>query len=84
MTCMESRPVRARLKFCVCVQVKAFRLDPGGQYKSDVQGGYIDVDGEIMARGRGSVGDASKDLMSYGPPVEVSVRQGLATIFCPP
>jgi len=71
-------------KYVEYVKVKALRLDPGGQYKSDVQGGYIDVDGEILARGRGSVGDASKDLMSYGPPIEVSVRQGLATIFCPP
>lgn len=64
--------------------MKAFRLDPAGQHGCDIQGGYIDVDGEILARGRGSVGDASNDLMSYGPPVEVTVEQGLATIFCPP
>lgn len=71
-------------KYVEYIKVKAFRLDPAGQYGSDTQGGYIDVDGEILARGRGSVGDASNDLMAYGPPVEVTVEQGLATIFCPP
>lgn len=65
-------------------QVKAFRVDPGGHHGSSVQGGYIDIDGEILARGRDAVGDASNDIMQYGPPVEVTVEQGLATIFCPP
>jgi sphingosine kinase len=64
-------------------KVKAFRLSPGGQYASDKQGGYVDLDGEILARGQGSFGDASNDPMVYGPTIEVSVQQGLATLFCP-
>ena len=64
--------------------MKAFRVDPGGQHGSDRRGGYIDIDGEILARNRDSVGDASTDIMQYGPPIEVTVAQGLATIFCPP
>ena len=64
--------------------MKAFRLDPAGQHGTDVQGGYVDIDGEVLARNRDSVGDASNDIMQYGPPIEVTVEQGLATIFCPP
>jgi hypothetical protein len=64
-------------------KVKAFRLSPGGQNASDKQGGYVDLDGEILARGQGSFGDASNDPMVYGPTIEVSVQQGLATLFCP-
>ena len=41
------------------------------------------MDGEVLARGNGAYGDGSKDLMSYGPFVEVTVEKGLATIFCP-
>ncbi|CAK9218654.1 unnamed protein product [Sphagnum troendelagicum] len=65
------------------LKVKAFRLSPGGQYASDKPGGYVDLDGEILARGQGSFGDASNDPMVYGPTIEVSVQQGLATLFCP-
>jgi sphingosine kinase len=72
-----------RLVLLLTQQVKAFRLDPAGRYGSDIQGGYIDLDGEILARGRGTVGDGSGDIMTYGPPVDVTVDQGLATIFCP-
>lgn len=65
-------------------QVKTFRLDPVGRHASDVQGGYTDLDGEILARDKGSFGDGSNYPMSYGPPIEVTVEPGLATIFCPP
>lgn len=72
-----------RSKYVQYLKVKAFRLDPAGRYGSDTQGGYIDIDGEILARGRGTVGDGSTDIMTYGPSVDVTVAQGLATIFCP-
>ncbi|KAG0570231.1 hypothetical protein KC19_6G146200 [Ceratodon purpureus] len=71
-------------KYVEYIKVKAFRLDPAGQYGSDAQGGYVDIDGEVLARNRDSMGDASNDIMQYGPPIEVTVEQGLATIFCPP
>ena len=67
-----------------CQQVKAFRLDPAGRYGSDTQGGYVDLDGEILARGKGSMGDSSRDPMVYGPRIEVTMQKGLATLFCPP
>lgn len=63
--------------------MKAFRLCPGGRVDSGVQGGYINVDGEVLARGNGAYGDGSKDPMSYGPIIEVTVDKGLATMFCP-
>jgi hypothetical protein len=64
-------------------KVKAFRLSPGGRCGSEKQGGYVDLDGEVLARGQGSHGDASNDPMVYGPTIEVSIQQGLATLFCP-
>lgn len=64
-------------------QVKSFRLAPGGMVGTG-KGGYIDLDGEVLARGEGAMGDGSKDPMIYGPPIEVTVEKGLATIFCPP
>ncbi|CAK9272818.1 unnamed protein product [Sphagnum jensenii] len=65
------------------LKVKAFRLSPGGRCGSEKQGGYVDLDGEVLARGQGSHGDASNDPMVYGPTIEVSIQQGLATLFCP-
>ncbi|XP_057828685.2 sphingosine kinase 2 isoform X1 [Cryptomeria japonica] len=65
------------------LKVKAFRLSPGGRTGSSSQGGIIDVDGEVLAMGKGSFGDNDSYLMSYGPPIQVTVEKGLATIFCP-
>lgn len=65
------------------LKVKAFCLAPGGRIGSTVQGGIIDLDGEVLARGDGAYGDGSGDLMQYGPVIQMMVKQGLATIFCP-
>ncbi len=64
--------------------MKAFQLTPAGRFASNTQGGYIDLDGEVLARGCGAFGDGSKDPMVYGPTIEVSIKRGLATIFRPP
>uniref|UniRef100_A0A0C9QN40 sphingosine kinase n=1 Tax=Wollemia nobilis TaxID=56998 RepID=A0A0C9QN40_9CONI len=70
-------------KYLQYLKVKAFRLTPGGRTGSSVQGGIIDVDGEVLAMGKGSFGNSDGHLMSYGPPIQVTVEKGLATIFCP-
>ncbi|CAK9874031.1 unnamed protein product [Sphagnum jensenii] len=71
-------------KYVQYFKVKAFQLTPAGRFASNTQGGYIDLDGEVLARGRGAFGDGSKDPMVYGPTIEVSIKRGLATIFRPP
>jgi len=65
------------------IKVKAFRLTPGGRIGSSSQGGIIDVDGEVLARGEGAFGQNDATLMSYGPTIEVTIEKGLATVFCP-
>lgn len=70
--------------FRVMIQVKAFRLAPGGIVGGRIQGGYIDLDGEVLARGQGAYGDGSNDPMLYGPTIDITVEKGLATIFVPP
>ena len=50
------------------------------------QGGIADVDGEVVARMEGTYGrDQHQDLMAYGPSVQLTVHQGLATVivYCP-
>ncbi|XP_024519675.1 sphingosine kinase 2 [Selaginella moellendorffii] len=71
-------------KYLTYLKVKAFQIAPGGRVGSRIQGGYIDVDGEVVTRGWGAVGDGKGDPMSYGPTIEVCVEQGLATLYCPP
>lgn len=65
------------------IKVKAFRLTPGRRTGKSPEGGIIDVDGEVLARGEGTLGQNDATLMSYGPTIEVTVEKGLATIFCP-
>lgn len=65
------------------IKVKAFRLTPGRRTGKSPQGGIIDVDGEVLARGEGTLGQNDATLMSYGPTIEVTVEKGLATVFCP-
>ena len=68
-------------------KVKAIRIEPGLRVGSSTQGGIIDSDGEVIARGDGSRGggggDEPEHLMAYGPPIQLTVDQGLATIFSP-
>jgi sphingosine kinase len=64
--------------------VKAIRIEPGTRVGSSTKGGIIDSDGEVLARGDVS-GDGSEPehLMAYGPPIQLTVDRGLATIFSP-
>jgi hypothetical protein len=68
-------------------QVKAIRIEPGLRVGSSTEGGIIDSDGEVIARGDESDSRAGDDepghLMAYGPPIQLTVDQGLATIFSP-
>lgn len=65
-------------------QVKAFRLVPGNRVDNPRKGGIIDVDGEVIARGEETYKHGKQaDLMTYGPPIQLIVDKGLATIFTP-
>jgi sphingosine kinase len=69
---------------CCNRQVKAIRIEPGMRVGSSTKGGIIDSDGEVLARGDGSrAGGEPEHLMAYGPPIELTVDRGLATIFSP-
>eukprot|EP01018_Ginkgo_biloba_P022428 Gb_00257 [translate_table: standard] len=65
------------------LKVKAFRLAPGGRISSSAQGGIIDLDGEVLARGQGAFGNNTTDPMLYGPAIQVTIEKGLATVFSP-
>lgn len=63
--------------------MKAFRLEPGNQVKEPENGGIIDSDGEVLARGKGTyMYGQQKDIMEYNS-IEMRVDKGLATIFSP-
>ncbi|KAH7675818.1 Sphinganine kinase protein [Dioscorea alata] len=66
-------------------KVKAFRLRPGQRVGYPDKGGIIDSDGEVIARGEGTYECSLQetDLMAYGPPIQMTVDKGLATIFSP-
>nr|BAK06536.1 predicted protein [Hordeum vulgare subsp. vulgare] len=66
------------------LKVKSFRLSPGQLVEDPKRGGIVDVDGEVVARGEGTCGrNQDQDLMAYGPSVQLTVHQGLATVYCP-
>lgn len=65
-----------------CVQVKAFILQPGPRTDDPTKAGIIDVDGEVLARGKGAYKCEETTLMSYDKLV-IKVDQGLATLFAP-
>ncbi|CAL9071489.1 unnamed protein product [Musa textilis] len=66
------------------LKVKAFRLEPGTRVGHPTKGGIIDSDGEVIARGDESAENSEhKYLMAYGPPIQMIVDQGLATVFSP-
>lgn len=48
-----------------------------------VSGGIVSADGEVLARGVGAVGNDSNDCMRYDEGMDISVAQGLATVFGP-
>jgi len=64
-------------------KVKAIRIEPGLRVGGSAKGGIIDSDGEVIARGDGPRGGEAEHLMAYGPPIQLTVDQGLATIFSP-
>ncbi|KAJ1291437.1 hypothetical protein BS78_02G315500 [Paspalum vaginatum] len=68
-------------------KVKAIRIEPGLRVGSSSKGGIIDSDGEVIARGDGPRPRAGDEPpahpMAYGPPIQLTVDQGLATIFSP-
>uniref|UniRef100_A0ACD5UMC2 Uncharacterized protein n=1 Tax=Avena sativa TaxID=4498 RepID=A0ACD5UMC2_AVESA len=64
-------------------KVKALRIEPGLRVGSTI-GGIIDTDGEVLARGDVTrSADEPEYLMAYGAPIQLTVDQGLATIFSP-
>lgn len=66
------------------LQVKAFRLEPGRRVGNPDKGGIVDSDGEVIARGdRFHDRSQQENLMAYGPPIQMTVDRGLATIFSP-
>lgn len=64
---------------------------PGQRVGNPRKGGIVDADGEAIARGDANLSSLNGDekqklkqyLMSYGPPIQIDVDQGLATIFSP-
>nr|XP_010905575.1 sphingosine kinase 2 [Elaeis guineensis] len=70
--------------YVMYLKVKAFRLNPGQRVGNPTKGGIVDSDGEVIARGdRVNDGIHRENLMSYGPLIQMTVDQGLATIFSP-
>ncbi|KAK4340570.1 hypothetical protein RND71_039071 [Anisodus tanguticus] len=64
------------------LKVKAFVLEPGTQLDDPSKEGIIDVDGEVLARGKGTYKSNHKTLMTYDK-LHIKVDQGLATVFSP-
>ncbi|ERN03460.1 sphingosine kinase 2 isoform X1 [Amborella trichopoda] len=65
------------------IKVKAFCLEPGQRVAEPEKGGIIDSDGEVLARGEGTFKCNQNDIMAYGPPIHITIHQGLATLFSP-
>ncbi|XP_062207080.1 sphingosine kinase 2-like isoform X2 [Phragmites australis] len=66
------------------LKVRSFQLSPGQLVENPKRGGIIDVDGEVIARGEGTYGkNQHQDVMAYGPPIQLTVHQALATVYCP-
>ncbi|XP_057537188.1 sphingosine kinase 1-like [Amaranthus tricolor] len=63
-------------------KVKAIILEPGSRVNDSTKGGIIDCDGEVLARGNGTYKCEEKTLMSYEN-LQITIDQGLATLFCP-
>lgn len=63
-------------------QVKEFVLEPGPRAEDPSKDGIIDIDGEVVARGRGTYKCEETTLMAYDK-LHIKMDQGLATIFSP-
>lgn len=63
-------------------KVKAFVLEPGPRIDDATKEGIIDVDGEVLARGKTTYKSNKKALMAYDK-IQISVDHGLATLFTP-
>ncbi|CAN4092077.1 unnamed protein product [Withania somnifera] len=63
-------------------KVKAFVLEPGTRLDDPSKEGIIDVDGEVLARGKGTYKSNYKTLMTYDK-IHLKVDKGLATVFSP-
>lgn len=70
--------------FCIVnkLQVKAFILEPGTRTNDPTKEGIIDSDGEVLARGKGTYKCKQRTLMTYDK-IQITVDQGLATLFSP-
>ncbi|XP_043709237.1 sphingosine kinase 1-like [Telopea speciosissima] len=64
------------------LKVKALLLEPGQRLDEPTKGGIIDSDGEVLARGEGTYKYELGGLMTYAP-MQITVDQGLATLFSP-
>ncbi|XAR66392.1 Sphinganine kinase [Bertholletia excelsa] len=64
------------------LKAKAFVLEPGPRTDDITKEGIIDVDGEVLARGKGTYMSNQKSLMAYEK-LQITVDQGLATVFAP-
>ncbi|KAI3456329.1 hypothetical protein Pfo_012992 [Paulownia fortunei] len=64
------------------LKVKAFILQPGQRTDDPTKAGIIDVDGEVVARGKGAYKCEEETLMSYDK-LFIKIHQGLATLFAP-
>ncbi|KAK4271532.1 hypothetical protein QN277_020216 [Acacia crassicarpa] len=68
--------------YVMYLKVKAFILEPGSRVAKPEKEGIIDADGEVLARGKGTHKCDDLTLMAYDQ-LQVTVDQGLATIFSP-
>ncbi|XP_015887975.1 sphingosine kinase 2 isoform X2 [Ziziphus jujuba] len=63
-------------------KVKAFILEPGTRTNDPTKEGIIDSDGEVLARGKGTYKCEQRTMMTYDK-IQITVDQGLATLFSP-
>ncbi|XP_021895121.1 sphingosine kinase 2-like, partial [Carica papaya] len=68
--------------YVIYIKVKAFILEPGPCTEDPNREGIIDSDGEVLARGKGTYKFVQKGIMSYDK-LQITVEQGLATLFSP-
>ncbi|KAG9149691.1 hypothetical protein Leryth_012414 [Lithospermum erythrorhizon] len=66
----------------IYIKVKAFILEPGPRSDNSAKEGIIDVDGEVLASGKGTYKSNQKTLMAYNK-LQITIDQGLATLFTP-